>query len=208
MKYLKEVRERFRAAPAFEMRDLRVFLRDRGIREPYLQLLAHNLVARGEVRRIRRGVYTFREDAQVVGFGFRPLYYGLQDALSLRDLWDQETNPVVITPRSVRNGVRLFDGRNYLVRRIDRSMFFGFELVKYADFWVPVSDPEKTLIDFAYYREYLPPDAKRELARRSRPAVMAEYLRRCPERVRDSLPRLASYRGADRRPDERWSRAW
>ncbi|EQD66731.1 transcriptional regulator, partial [mine drainage metagenome] len=78
---------------------------------------------------------------------FLPFYYGLEDALSLRGFWEQETNPVIITPRKVRNGVRQFDSRNYVVRRIDRKMFFGYTFVNYEEFYIPVSDTEKTLID-------------------------------------------------------------
>ena len=66
------------------------------------------------------------------GFGFSPFYYGLEDALSLRNVWEQETNPVIITPRTVRVGIRKFEGRHFVVRRIDRSMFFGYTFVDYG----------------------------------------------------------------------------
>jgi len=97
MKYTHEVREHFKAVPAFTISDIKVFLGKKGISESYLRLLVHNLLKKGEIKRISRGIYSFRSETQVVGFGFRPFYYGLQDALSLRNLWEQETNPVVIT---------------------------------------------------------------------------------------------------------------
>lgn len=184
MKYLREVHERFRRAPAFTITDLRVFLGRKGIGKEYLYLLVHNLLAKGELKRISRGVYTFRNESQVVGFGFRPFYYGLQEALSLRNLWEQETNPVVITPRKVRSGVRSFEGANYVVRRISRRMFFGFETVKYADFWIPVSDVEKTLIDFVYFRQPLGMEAAVELKKRADRKKLDGYLKRCPHWVK------------------------
>lgn len=190
MKYVRELREHFREAPAFTLLDLKVFLKAKGISEGYLHVLVHNLLARGELKRIARGVFTFRDDAQVAGFGFTPFYYGLQDALSLRNLWEQESNPVVITPRKVRGGVREFLGRNYLVRRISPAMFFGFEMLRYADFWIPVSDAEKTLIDFAYFKEPLSGEALEGLRKRIDRKKLADYLKRCPRRVKTRMQKL------------------
>ena len=107
-----------------------------------------------------------------------PFYYGLQDALSLRNLWEQETNPVIITPRKVRSGLRTFEGRNYIVRWIDRSMFFGFSLMKYGDFFIPVADPEKILIDMVYYREFIPEETKTTLQDSIDRELLSEYLLR------------------------------
>jgi predicted transcriptional regulator of viral defense system len=190
MKYLREMREHFGISPAFTISDLKVFLGRRGIGRGYLHLLVHNLLAKGEVRRITRGVYTFSSDVQLVGFGFRPFYYGLQDALSLRNLWEQESNPVVITPRRVRAGVRRFEGANYLVKRMQRSMFFGFETLKYGDFWIPVSDVEKTLIDFIYFRQPLGRETVNEVKKRIKKKKLDEYLRRCPAWVKRKVREL------------------
>jgi len=186
-KYTKEVREHFETAPAFTITDLRVFLGKKSIGNEYLHLLVHNLLARGELKRISRGVYTFRGDAQVVGFGFSPFYYGLQEALSLRNLWEQETNPVVITPRNVRSGLRNFQGANYVVRRINRRMFFGFDTIRYGDFWIPVSDIEKTLIDLVYFRQPLSAETIAEIKPRLDRKKLEGYLKRCPAWVKKRL---------------------
>jgi len=191
MKYVEYVRKRFANAPALKITDLKVALGTRGISKNYLHLLVHNLLASGELKKITRGTYTFRDDAETVGFAFTPFYYGLEEALSLRNLWEQETNPVVITPRRVRSGVRTFEGRNYAVRHIAREMFFGFELVKYGDFWIPVSDAEKTLIDFVYFKQPLPQSALKELVSATDAAKLNKYLKRCPrwleKRARQAL---------------------
>jgi len=190
LKYVAEVRLRFGSSPAFTLADLKVFLGNKGISRGYLSLLVHNLLASGEVKRIARGTFTFRDDAQLAGFGFRPFYYGLQDALSLRNLWEQETNPVVITPRKARPGVRSFCGRNYVVRRIARGMFVGFSMLRYGDIWIPVSDPEKTLIDFAYFREPLDAGSLAELSHHIDRKRLGEYLARCPAWARKRVERL------------------
>lgn len=179
MKYLKSVREKFEKRPAFRSRDLRVFLKPKGISGGYLKQLVHNLVKNGEVHRLSRGTYTFQDDTQVIGQAYQPCYHGLQEALSIHGLWEQETNPVIITTRKVRTGLRQFLGSNYLVRRIGRKMFFGFGTVKYGGRWIPVSNVEKTLIDFAYYNEPLDAATRKEILNRIRKPVLAEYIKRC-----------------------------
>ncbi len=182
--------EEFSRVPSFNSTELDLFLSSFETSAYYRKLLVHNLTSNGRLKRISKGKYTFVDDVEVVCFAFRPSYYGLQEALSLLDLWEQETNPVVITPLHVLPGNRTFDGRNYLVRRIDRRMFFGIDLTRYADFWVPVSDIEKTLIDFVYFGEFLPGDALKKIRRRIDRKKLGEYTSMSPAFVRSGLKRL------------------
>src|SRR3990167_6157972 len=114
MKYTKAIRERFRSKPVFSLNELRTFLSKSGISDSYLRLLVHNMQKSGELKRITSGKYTFADEMQVVGLAYAPYYYGLQDALSLHNLWEQETVPVVITTRKARGGKREFLGNNYV----------------------------------------------------------------------------------------------
>lgn len=180
MKYISKVRRKFSSYPVFTIRDVRIALKQDGISPLYTRQLVHYLVSRGELKRITRGAYTFYNESQLVEYAFTPSYHGLQDALSLHNFWEQETNPVIITPRKVRPGIRTFEGTNYLVRRISRQMFFGFETMKYGDFWTNVSTPEKTLIDFAYYGEFLGEETLKEIRKKLRPTLLKDYLAKCP----------------------------
>jgi predicted transcriptional regulator of viral defense system len=181
MKSMREFRLHFTKKPAFTAREAELFLENRKSSPGYYKLVIHNLLSRREVYRITRGVYTFQEDAQMSGFGFSPFYYGLEDALSLRNVWEQETNPVVITPRKVRVGIRQFEGRNFVVRRIDRQMFFGYTYVAYGDFQIPVSTVEKAFIDFIYYRIELPRELMFAILSRSSRRTINEYLHEIPK---------------------------
>ena len=181
MKSMREFRLHFTKKPAFTAREAELFLENRKSSPGYYKLVIHNLLSRREIYRITRGVYTFQEDAQMSGFGFSPFYYGLEDALSLRNVWEQETNPVVITPRNVRVGIRQFEGRNFVVRRIDRQMFFGYTYVAYGDFHIPVSTIEKTFIDFIYYRIELPRELMFAIMSKSSRRKINEYLREIPK---------------------------
>jgi len=191
MKYMRTVLESIKKAPVITRQELFRILAHAGSGKEYRDLLLHNLLKKGIIKRIARGTYTAFNDVQLAGFAFKPFYYGLQDALSLLNLWEQETVPVIITTRSVRRGIRTFDGANYLVRHIDRRMFFGHELMKYGDFWIPVSDVEKTLIDFTYFNEPLPKEAAREIIEKIDRQKLMGYLRKCGPRLRKNLERLA-----------------
>jgi predicted transcriptional regulator of viral defense system len=179
----KELKNYFKDFSVFTIRDVKLFCQKFKVNKNYISLLLHNLLKNHELIRITKGKYTFQRDIQIVGFAFSPFYYGLQDALSLRNLWTQETNPVVITPLKVRSGLRTFLDGNYIVRRIDRKMFFGYEMIKYRDFWIPVSDIEKTLIDFVYFKEPLSNEVLGEIKQKINKEKLRAYLKKSPKFV-------------------------
>lgn len=176
MKYMKEFISSFKSKPAFSTSEAKNFFSFREGPQGYYKIVLNNLLKSGGIFRITRGHYTFHDEVQLAGFAFKPFYYGIQDALSLRNLWEQETNPVIITPRKVRSGTRTFQGRNYVVRWIDRKMFFGFSLLQYEEFFIPVADPEKIIIDMVYYHEFLPEETKEELMKVIKEDLLTEYL--------------------------------
>ena len=153
MKYITRVRQAFSKNdfPTFTMSDIRLLLKSNGVSYAYVRLMLHNLIKKGEIIQLTKGIYTFHHDVVVVGFAFRPFYYGLEDALMLRGLSGQGTNFIVMTTQNVRTGVRTFSGRNYVINRIRSEHFFGYDLIKYGEFWIPVSDVEKTVIDMIHF---------------------------------------------------------
>ncbi len=180
MKYLSGVRGRFskRDFPVFTINDIRMLLNGSGVSDEYVHLMVHNLMRRSEIVRITKAVYTFHKDEAVVGFAFYPFYYGFENALNIMGISGQGTNMIVVTPKNVRQGVRTFVNRNFRVKRIRGSMFFGYKTVEYDGFWVPVSDLEKTVIDMLYFqggiRDELWPGILERLDRKR----IREYLKR------------------------------
>ena len=160
-KYINKIRESFDNYdyPVFTLTDTRVLLSNSGISQRYLKALINHLMKTKEIRRITTGTYTFHDDLAVVGFAFRPFYYGLEDALSYRNLWTQETNPIVMTANEVREGPRTLGNANYLVKNVRPGLFFGFDFIRHYDMWLPVSDNEKTFIDLVYYGHGIRNDA-------------------------------------------------
>lgn len=191
MKYVDRLTENFSAQPSFSVDDAKRLLA--GISNDYLNLFLHNLAKKKKIHRISRGIYTFYDDPQVVGFAFRPFYYGLQDAMSLHGIWEQETNPVVVTPRKVVPGLRQFEGANYVVRRLSRKMFFGHELMRYGKLWIPVSDVEKTFIDMVYFEQHIPNDALKEFKRKINGEKLSSYLEKCGEWLAGRIGRTGMF---------------
>ena len=172
MKYAKMFESTFKRVdyPVFTFRDAKLALERKGITGSYLRLMLHKHYASGRIKRITKGVYTFHDDAIVVGFAFQPFYYGLESALSILGVSTQASNNIVMTTRNVRAGIRSFQGRNYRIIRIESRLLFGFSTIKVGDFWVPISDLEKTVIDMLYFkvpiREELYPEISKKLDKR------------------------------------------
>ncbi|MBI3859141.1 MAG: hypothetical protein HY296_02715 [Thaumarchaeota archaeon] len=176
-RHLGNVRALIGKTPAFRARDAELIVGDRA----YAMLLLHHLAKKGEVHRITRGWYSKLDDPVVSVFAFRPAYLGLQEALSLHGLWEQETNVVLVTTLKVRTGPRTMMGSRVVVHRIDGSRFFGLEYLRYDGFFVPVSDVEKTLIDLVYFRASPGQEAIEALKKRVDRRKLNTYLREYTE---------------------------
>ena len=189
MKYISYVREHFKdpGFPVVRLYEIRTALKPKGIGDGYLKRMINYLLGRGELKRITSGVYTLHDDIMVVGFAFQPFYYGLESALTIRKLWEQGANPVVMTTRKVRQGMRALDNSNYLVKRVSRRLFFGYELVRYYDFWIPVSDIEKTLIDLVYSGHHVRADVIAQIRLNADRARLRKYLEAYNKSIRDKV---------------------
>ena len=192
IKYLKDFRDHFKARSYFSVRDAELFLRAYGADKNYVRLMLHQMEKRGEIKRLKRGYYSFSDNLDTVGFIFEPFYYGLQEALSMHGLWGQQTNPVIITTRKVRTGLRSILGKNVLVRHINKKMFFGYEFKIVGNAFLPVSEIEKTLIDFAYFKLAMPDYALRELLKKLNKEKLDRYLTKVNNPLKDRVIRLLS----------------
>jgi predicted transcriptional regulator of viral defense system len=187
MTHVSELKERFTGRLIFSVNDAMAALKKKGVSKVYVQLLLHNSSKKNEIIRLGKGKYTFNKDIMATGFAFTPFYYGMQEALSLRNLWEQETNPVILTIKKIKPGVRKINSTNVVVRRLNRKYFFGFDLLKYYDFEIPVSDIEKTIIDFVYYREYISPEIIKEIKEKIDRRKLNQYLAKYPVSIRNKV---------------------
>ena len=180
MKYAKMFESTFKRVdyPVFTFRDAKLALERKGITGSYLRLMLHKHYASGRIKRITKGVYTFHDDAIVVGFAFQPFYYGLESALSILGVSTQASNNIVMTTRNVRAGIRSFQGRNYRIIRIESRLLFGFSTIKAGDFWAPVSDLEKTVIDMLYFKVPIREELYPEISKKPDKRKFEEYLKR------------------------------
>ena len=138
----------------------------------YTKQLIRNLIKQNKVKRLVSGYYTKTNDSSVVIFCFKPAYFGLQDALSFHNLWEQETIPIIITSRKVRSGIRKIMGMNVLLRRIDKKYMFGVDYFQDGNFCFPYSDIEKTFIDMVYFKEELSREALNRKYTRTRILIL------------------------------------
>ncbi len=192
MKYTAYIREHFNdpKSPVVEFRELKTVLGLKKISQGYLKRLVSYLIKKGELKHISKGVYTFHDDIAVVGFAYRPFYYGLENALTIRKISEQGTNPVIITTKSVRPGIRKFENGNYMIKRINKHMFFGYDVVKYYDIWIPVSDCEKVLIDFVYFDQHINRDILTALKKTINRKKLNKYLESCKPKIRSRVNEL------------------
>lgn len=182
-KYQKQIEELFKKSPIVDSRSI-----DRAVKNKkeskYTKQLIRNLLLKGKIKKLTKGFYTASDNPELIIFCLKPAYFGLQDALSFHNLWEQETVPVIITSRRVRQGIREVMGTNVLIRRIDKKYFFGFMHMKSANIYYPYSDIEKTLIDMVYFNEPLNGETIKAIKKRIDNKKLNEYLKQYSPKIR------------------------
>lgn len=184
--HLNKLKEFFKSTPVFRARDVELVVKNKS----YSYLTLHNLVKRGEIKRITKGWYSLHEDPIVAVFCFKPAYIGLQEALSIHELWEQETNVVIVTTQKVRVGIRKILDSNVILHRIDQKYFFGFDYLKYENFFIPVSDIEKTLIDLIYFNEIPGKEVLKEIKKKMNREKLKKYLKNFSSKFRKRVHKL------------------
>ncbi len=175
MKYEKEFSALFVKQHLFTSSDAARVLGRLGATKSYTMLFLHNLVKKNKITRLKKGVFTYQKSEPLIGFAFRPFYYGMEYALTIRNIWTQQANPVIITTTKANPGTREILGTSVMVRRIDHSQFFGFEYMNYGGVFVPVSEPEKILLDLVYFQQKIDPETLVALVRTCDKKKLREY---------------------------------
>lgn len=185
-KYLEKVEAFFRKSPVVSFSSIERIVNEKK-KTGYTKQLVRNLLLKGKIKKLTKGFYSLEDNAQLVVFCFKPAYFGLQDALSFHDLWEQETIPVIITSRRVRTGLRKVLGVNILVRKIDKRYLFGFEYAKEGRHYFPYSDVEKTFIDMVYFKETVSKEVLANMKLKIDREKLNKYLVRYPKLIRSRV---------------------
>jgi len=183
MKYLNLVMKLFEKSHIVDFASIKKIVKN----DAYAKLLIHNLVANGRVYKLTKGIYTKHSNSELAVFAFKPAYFGLQDALSFHNIWEQETIPVIVTSRLVRTGLRSILGSNVLIRHINQRLFFGYEYIARGDIAYPYSDIEKTLIDLVFFKETIDSNVLKKLRASINRDKLSKYLKRCDKKTREKV---------------------
>jgi len=153
----------------------------------YKKQLIRNLISKNRIKKLTKGFYTIHDDTSLAVFCFKPSYLGLQDSLSFHELWEQETIPVIITSRKIRQGIRKIFGMNVLIRRIDKKYLFGFEYYNHDKFYLPYSDIEKTFIDMIYFKQKMNNKILKNMIKRINKEKLNSYLKFYSKEFREKI---------------------
>jgi len=186
MKHIKKIRDFLKKTPVVHVQSIKNMVRN----DTYVHLLLHNLRQKKEIHRVTKGWYSISDDPTLAVFCFNPSYLGLQEALSIHNLWEQESNPVILTTKTVREGIRQLNGSNIILKRIPSSLFFGIEYKECGATYVPVSDVEKTFLDMLYFRQPIEKETLRLFRKRMDKKKLKKYGKLFPKDIREKAVRV------------------
>ena len=185
-KYQKDIEVLFSKSPVVSYNSINRIVKNKKNTQ-YIKKLVHYLLLKNKIKRLAKGYYTTRDESSLAVFAFQPAYLGLQDALSFHNLWEQETIPIIITTRNVRQGIREVLGQNILIRRLKKRYYFGLEHHQHENMALPYSDIEKTFIDMIYFRENLSEEALFGFKKRINKKKLIGYLRIYPKKFQNKV---------------------
>ena len=186
-KYLKKVEELFEKSPVIDVASIKKIV---GENNDYIHLLLYNLIKKGKIYRLTKGWYSKSNDPILVVYCFKPSYLGLQEALSIHNLWEQETNTIIITTKNVREEERKVLDSKVIVKRLPKKLFFGIEHIKYGETYTPVSDVEKTFLDLIYFNQPLDKELISNFKKRIKEERLKEYIDRFDPIVKERAVKL------------------
>ncbi len=180
MTLANEIINEFKNFKTFTFNDVRMVLNGRQmISDKTIQVTLSRMAKSKKLYKITKGVFSLQKRDEIAGFAFSPFYYGGLAALMIRDILDDQVKMEIMTTRRVkRSAVKIYGGGSMVIaHHIPKKYYFGFEDLKYGDLIVPVSDPEKTLIDLFYYRKRLSMQNYAELLKHIKVGTLKKYLK-------------------------------
>lgn len=146
----------FKDFKTFTLADVRILLseKNKNISDRTIRVTLSRMAKAHRIYKVTKGAFSLKKRDEFAGFAFSPFYYGGLAALMIRDLIDDQVKMEVMTTRLVKKSLlEIYGGKSRMVlHHIPKKYYFGFEDARYGDIIVPVSDPEKTLVDLFYYK--------------------------------------------------------
>jgi len=138
--YEFEIIRKFSALPVFSLADVSQITKSR----VYAKFLLSSILKKGEIKKIKRDLYTLHEDPFLVAtFIIKPSYISSISALSFYKDISQIPNEIfcfTTKPPKVFHFIQT-------IRFFHTKFFFGFEEKEYRGFKILIADREKAIID-------------------------------------------------------------
>lgn len=175
-KYLTKIEQLFEDSPVVNFDSIQ-----RITKGNYAKLLINQLLKKNKIIRLAKGYYTKHNDISLAVYAFKPAYLGLQSALSAHNLWEQETIPIILTTRKVRNGIRTINGSNIMIKTIAKNLYFGYDFIKEGSFYLPYSDTEKTFLDLKYFKQKISTETLKKIKKQLNKIKLNKYSKKLPK---------------------------
>ena len=108
----------------------------------------------GNFKRVKRGIYIISgnqpDKFEIANYIWKPSYLSFETVLSYYGIIP-ETVYSIISATTNKNAKEVnFEGQVYQYRKIKKSLFFGYQVVKIRDRVVLIADKEKAFLDYLY----------------------------------------------------------
>ena len=110
------------------------------------------------IRKIRNGFYIFKDEKISEGLLlytsniiYKPSYISLESALSFYNMIPEAVYLINAISTKKTSSFETSDA-SYNYRNIKKELFFGYEIVNVGDYNIKIADPQKTILDYLYFK--------------------------------------------------------
>lgn len=131
---------KLKEVPVFSLADISQIVSGK----EYAKKLLRKMILSNEIKRIKRDKYTFYNDPFLISiFINKPSYISSVSALSYHKLITQIPKDVFCFTLKKEKNIHFISE----IKFIQTKYFFGFDNLEYLNFKIPISTPEKAIID-------------------------------------------------------------
>lgn len=118
----------------------------------YTNLVLYRLNKSGWIHKIERNKYTVYEDPFLLASHIIwPAYISGWNALKYYSLTEQVPHNISVLTTKNKKNIKL-DNVKIIFKKVRAKILFGYDKIKYDNFWIFIANPEKAIIDSALLR--------------------------------------------------------
>lgn len=124
-------------------------------KDEYAYTFLNRMQKKGKIKKIIKGKYTTQDDIYLIATNlFTPCYLSFWACAYFKGYTEQIVNTIQIATTQQKKEIE-FENYKINFHKLNKNFFFGYEKLKYGNFFIFLAEDEKLIIDSVYKEELM-----------------------------------------------------